>query len=161
MTTASLSKETAASSSAIRLGALSLVLSGILLLLYPALRPFSNEASLQGAEAFASPFWILAHMLAAVGFILLALSLLSLRIALQKRASGRLASVALVVTWIGVGLSLLYYGAESFALHAIGQQAVAQHSTELLTLVNAIRVDLKDGGVCGPLKDERFAHALQ
>jgi len=142
MTSTTLSKETAAPSSAVRLGALSLALSGILLLLYPALRPFSDEAgaeTLQGAEAFASPFWILAHTLAAVGFILLALSLLGLRIALQKTASERLASVALVVTWIGVGLSLLYYGAESFALHAIGQQAVAQHSTELLTLVTAIR----------------------
>ena len=142
MTTASRSKETAASSSAIRLGALSLALTGILLLLYPALRPFSDEAgaeTLQGAEAFASPFWILAHTLAAVGFILLALGLVSLRIALQKTAGERLASVAWVVTWIGVGLSLLYYGAESFALHAIGQQAVAQHSTEILTLVNAIR----------------------
>jgi hypothetical protein len=142
MTTESLSKETATSSSAIRLGALSLVLSGILLLLYPALRPFSDEAgaeTLQGAEAFASPFWILAHTLAAVGFILLALGLVSLRIALQKTAGERLASVAWVVTWIGVGLSLLYYGAESFALHAIGQQAVAQHSTQILTLVNAIR----------------------
>ncbi len=142
MTTASRSKETAASSSAIRLGALSLALSGILLLLYPALRPFSDEAgaeTLQGAEAFASPFWILAHTLAAVGFILLALGLVSLRIALQKTAGERLASVAWVVTWIGVGLSLLYFGAESFALHAIGQQAVAQHSTKLLTLVTAIR----------------------
>ena len=142
MTTASRSTETAASSSAIRLGALSLVLSGILLLLYPALRPFSDEAgaeTLQGAEAFASPFWILAHTLAAVGFILLALGLVSLSIALQKTAGERLASVAWVVTWIGVGLSLLYYGAESFALHAIGQQAVAQHSTQILTLVIAIR----------------------
>src|SRR6266496_5647620 len=139
MTAASPSRERAASSSAVRLGALSLALSGILFLLYPALRPFSNEASFQGALAFASPFWVLAHMLAAVGFILLALSLLGLRIALQKTAGERLASVALVVTWIGVGLTLLYYGAETFALHALGQQAVTQHSTELLTLVDAIR----------------------
>src|SRR6266487_3628155 len=139
MTAASPSRETAASSSAVRLGALSLALSGILFLLYPALRPFSNEASFQGALAFASPSWVLAHMLAAVGFILLALSLLGLRIALQKTAGERLASVALVVTWIGVGLTLLYYGAETFALHALGQQAVTQHSTELLTLVDAIR----------------------
>lgn len=142
MITPSLSRETTASPSPVRLGAFSLALSGILFFLYPALRPFSDEAgaqTLQGAQAFASPFWILAHTLAAVGFILLTLGLLSLRIALQKTSGERLASVALVVTWIGVGLSLLYYGAESFALHAIGQQAVTQHSTQLLTLVNDIR----------------------
>src|SRR6266516_4353051 len=132
MTAASPSRERAASSSAVRLGALSLALSGILFLLYPALRPFSNEASFQGALAFASPSWVLAHMLAAVAFILLALSLLGLRIALQKTAGERLADVSLVVTWIGAGLTLLYYGAETFALHALGQQAVTQHSTALL-----------------------------
>lgn len=142
MTSVTSSAQTPVSSAARRLGALSLALSGILFVLYPALRPFSDQAgaqTMQGAEAFASPFWILAHTLAAVGFILLALGLVSLRIVLRQTAWGSLASVAWIVTWIGVGLSLLYYGAESFALHAIGQQAVVQHSTRLLTLVDAIR----------------------
>lgn len=127
------------SSSALLLGAFSLALAGVLFFFYPVLRPFSNEASLQGAQAVASPFWIVGHTLAAVGFILLALGLLSLRLALRQTAGERLGSVALVVTWIGAGPSLLYYGAESFALHAIGQQAVVLHSIQLLTLVNAIR----------------------
>jgi len=118
---------------------LSLALSGILFLLYPALRPFSNEASLQGAEAFASPFWVLAHMLAVVGFILLALGLLGLHSALQNTTVERLMFVALVLTWIGVGFTLPYYGAEIFALHAIGQEAVRQQSVTLLTLVDAVR----------------------
>jgi len=118
---------------------LSLALSGILFLLYPALRPFSNEASLQGAEAFASPFWVLAHMLAVVGFILLALGLLGLHSALQNTTVERLMFVALVLTWIGVGFTLPYYGAEIFALHAIGQEAVRQQSVALLTLVDAVR----------------------
>ena len=122
-----------------RLGALSLALAGILFFLYPALRPFSNEASLQGAEAFASPFWILAHMLAIGGFILLALSLLGLYSTLQNTPTRRLMSVALVLTWIGVGFTLPYYGAEIFALHAIGQEAVKQQSVALLPLVSAVR----------------------
>ena len=130
---------TTASSSRVRLAALSLALSGILFFLYPALRPFSDEASLQGAEAFASPFWILAHMLAVGGFVLLVLGLLGLCIALQKTPAERLVSVALVMTWIGVGFTLPYYGAEIFALHAIGQEALKQQSTALLSLVNAIR----------------------
>ena len=47
-----------------RLAALSLAVSGILFVLYPAIRPFSDESSLQGALAFASPSWVLAHTLA-------------------------------------------------------------------------------------------------
>ena len=38
----------------IRLAAISLTLSGIFFVLYPVIRPFSDESSLQGAEAFAS-----------------------------------------------------------------------------------------------------------
>src|SRR2546427_10969618 len=47
-----------------RLGALCLAVAGILFVLYPAIRPFSDETSLQGAEAFASNAWIVAHVLA-------------------------------------------------------------------------------------------------
>ncbi|HEX6477526.1 MAG TPA: hypothetical protein VF043_01680 [Ktedonobacteraceae bacterium] len=139
MTTTTFSGETVSSPVPARLGALSLVLAGILFVLYPALRPFSNEASLQGAQAFASPFWILAHMLAIGGFILLALSLLGVSSVLRQTPVRRLMSVALVITWIGVGLTLPYYGAEIFALHAIGQEAVRQQSVALLPLVNAVR----------------------
>jgi len=125
--------------SRVRLGALSLAIAGILFVLYPLLRPFSDETSLQGAEAFASTAWILAHLLAVVGFILLALGLLGLHIALQTTAVERLAFLALVLSWIGVGLTLPYYGAEVFGLHALGQEAVRQHSTALLALADAVR----------------------
>jgi hypothetical protein len=125
--------------SRVRLGAVSLAVSGILFVLYPVLRPFSDESSLQGAEAFASTAWILAHLLAVVGFILLALGLLGLHIALQNTAIERLAFLALVLSWIGVGLTLPYYGAEVFGLHAIGQEAVRQHSSALLALADTVR----------------------
>jgi hypothetical protein len=123
----------------VRLGALSLAVSGILFVLYPLLRPFSDEASLQGAEAFASSAWIVAHLLAIVAFILLALGLLGLHIALQHTAVERLAFLALVLSWIGVGLTLPFYGAEVFGLHAISQEAVSQHSAALLALADAVR----------------------
>src|SRR5579859_151910 len=139
MATSSVSRETTTSPFRVRLGALALAVSGILFLLYPALRPYSDEVSLQGAAAFASPFWVLAHMLAVGGFILLALSLLGLHNALQKTPVERLMSVALVLTWIGAGFTLPYYGAEVFGLHAIGQEALNQHSAALLALANAIR----------------------
>lgn len=125
--------------SSVRLEALSLALAGILFFLYPTLRPFSDETSLQGAAAFASPFWILAHMLAVVGFVLLALSLLGVYSVLSNTAARPLAAIALVLTWIGVGFTLPYYGAEIFALHAIGQEAITQHSVALMPLVNEVR----------------------
>ena len=65
-----LSGETTASSSSVRLGALSLALAGILLFLYPTLRSFSDQAGAQtmlGAQAFASPFRVVAHMLGVGG----------------------------------------------------------------------------------------------
>ncbi|GGD97689.1 hypothetical protein [Paenibacillus nasutitermitis] len=139
MATTSASKEKTVFSSRARLEALSLIVSGFLFILYPVLRPFSDESSLQGAEAFASTAWVLAHVLAIVAFILLALGLLGLQSIFQKTTAGGLTSLALILTWIGVGFTLPYYGAETFGLYAIGQEAVKQQSVTLLTLADAVR----------------------
>ena len=123
-----------------RLTALLWAIAGVCFVLYPAIRPFSDESTLQGAQAFATSAWILAHSLAMVGFILLTLGLLGVYGRLCETAAGRLGLAALVVTWIGVGLTLPYYGAEAFALHAVGQEALRQNNVELLvTLTNSIR----------------------
>ena len=128
-----------ASTIRIRLGALALAVSGILFILYPAIRPFSDEASLQGAEAFASTNWILAHVLAILGFILLGLGLLGLYISVQATPVERLAFWGLMLSWIGTGLTLPFYGAEVFGLHAIGQEAIRQNNATLLELANQVR----------------------
>lgn len=121
------------------LAAIALAVSGILFVLYPAIRPFSDEVSLQGARAFASSAWVLGHSLAMLAFILLTLGLLGLYLRLQATTVERGALLALVLSWIGVGLTLPYYGAEVFGLHAIGQAALGQHDPALLSLVNAVR----------------------
>jgi len=113
--------------------------AGILFVLYPAIRPFSNETTLQGAQAFASTSWLVAHMLAMVGFTLVALGLLGLYLTLRDSAVERLAFWALVVFWLGVGLTLPFYGGEAFGLHAIGQEALKQHSTALVALAEVVR----------------------
>lgn len=123
----------------VRLGAISLAVAGILFLLYPAIRPFSDETTLQGAAAFASAAWLLSHMLAMVGFTLLAIGLLGLTVALQESAAGRLAYWAAVVSILGIGLTLPYYGGEAFGLHAIGQEALNEHSAALVGLANVVR----------------------
>lgn len=123
----------------VRLRAAAFTISGILFFLYPAIRPFSDERSLQGAAAFTSAAWLLAHMLAIGGFTLLPLGVLGLQGSLQETAVERIAFGALVVSLIGTGLTLPFYGGEAFGLHAIGQEAVRQQSAALVSLANAVR----------------------
>jgi len=122
-----------------RLGALALGAAGVLFVLYPAIRPYSDETSLEGAAAFGSAAWIVAHVLAMVGFVLIAVGLLALYGTLRDTPAERLALWAVVVTWIGAGLTLPYYGAEAFGLHVLGQEALRQHSTHLVDLANDVR----------------------
>ncbi|ABN56795.1 MULTISPECIES: hypothetical protein [Methanoculleus] len=122
------------------LAALSLAVAGACFFAYPAIRPYTDETSLAGAGAFASPAWLLSHTLAIVGFILLVLGLLGLYDILRETKAEPRALAALVLTWVGVGLVLPYYGAETFALNAVGRQALQQNSIDLLvTLTDAIR----------------------
>ena len=123
----------------IRLAALCLAVAGILFMFYPALRPFSDEVSMQGAAAFASPRWVVAHVLAILSFILIVLGLWGWRLALAEAPVERLAFRSLVVNWLGIGLLLPYYGLEAFSVHAVGQAAVSQNDPGLMALANAIR----------------------
>jgi hypothetical protein len=118
---------------------LCLIVSGVFFVLYPAVRPFSDEVTLQGARAFASSAWVVAHLLAVAAFILLMLGILGLWARLQRTPAGDLLLRSLIVCWIGVGLTLPFYGAEVFGLHAIGQKAVEQGDVALVGLANAVR----------------------
>ena len=123
----------------VRLGALALAVAGVLFVLYPAIRPYSDEMSLQGAAAFASNAWIVAHVLAMLGFVLVALGVLALYYTLRDTPAEQLAFLALIAIWIGVGLTLPYYGAEAFGLHVLGQEAIRQDSTAMLVLADDVR----------------------
>ena len=125
--------------SRVRLGAASFAIAGVLFVLYPAIRPFSDETSLQGAAAFGSTAWILAHTLAMVGFTLVMLGLLGLYFALRATAAEGMAFWALAVGLLAVGLLLPFYGGEAFGLHAIGQEALRQHSLVLVGLAGVVR----------------------
>ena len=117
-----------------------LALSGVCLLLYPVLRPFSSEVGAQGARAFASSSWVLAHLLAILGFVLLGLGMFGLYLRLQFTRLGRRMVVALSLAWIGIGLTLPYYGAEVFGLHAVGQRTLSVGDMRLLKpLTHSIR----------------------
>ena len=107
-------------------------LSGLLFVLYPAIRPFSSEVGLDGAQAFASSGWILAHSLGILGFILLGLGTFGLYLRLEGTPLAKRMLTALVTVWLGVGLTIPYYGAEVFGLHAVGQRVVSQNNPALL-----------------------------
>ncbi|OZC97281.1 hypothetical protein CH275_24255 [Rhodococcus sp. 06-235-1A] len=103
---------------------------GIMFAAYPALRPYSSEVGSAGADAFASSNWVLAHTFAMFGFVALGLAVVY---------GGRRSDPAVVATWIGVGLVLPYYGAETFALHALGVDAAANSNPGLIDLADPIR----------------------
>ncbi|OZC90696.1 hypothetical protein CH254_07175 [Rhodococcus sp. 06-412-2C] len=106
---------------------------GLMFALYPALRPYSDEVGSAGVDAFASSSWVLAHTFAMLGFIALGLAVLF---------GGRRSDPAVVATWIGVGLVLPYYGAETFALHALGVDAAANSNPGLIDLADPIRYSI-------------------
>lgn len=119
-------------------GAVALAVAGVLFLAYPAVRPWHDETTVAGAtRSMGSSAWVAAHFFAMIGFILLPLGLLAVqRIVAGTRGAG-LASTATVLTWIGAGLTLPYYGAEDFGLHAIAGPKGS--SSDLLALVDAVR----------------------
>jgi hypothetical protein len=115
------------------------VISGILFVLYPAIRPFSDETSLQGAAAFASTEWLVAHILAMIAFTLLPLGLLGFYNSLQEGAVKSLAYWSVIMCWIGIGLTLPFYGGEAYGLHALGQEAIKQQNPALISLAADVR----------------------
>ncbi|GGL16665.1 hypothetical protein [Planomonospora parontospora] len=118
-----------------RLTALSLAAGGVLFLLYQAVRPYADETALEGAAAMASPAWVAAHLCAVAGFVLVASGLLGLHLA----PGARLGLPPVVTFWIGTGLVLPYYGAETFGLNVIGARAVHDRDATLLELVDRFR----------------------
>ncbi|GAA3989400.1 hypothetical protein GCM10022247_04960 [Allokutzneria multivorans] len=104
-----------------------LVLSGLLFLLYPVLRPWHDETTVDGARAaMGSTAWVLAHLVAMLGFVLVPIALLGLR--------ERLGTTPTIVMWLGAGLVLPYYGAEDFGLFA-----AASHDSDLLAVAETLR----------------------
>lgn len=122
-----------------RLTSLAFVVAGLLFFIYPALRPFSDETTLQGAAAFGSTAWIVSHSFAIAGFILIVLGLFGIFLRLQHTTAETPALIALVLSWIGAGLTLPFYGAEVFGLHAIGLRALKENNAALVSLADAVR----------------------
>lgn len=74
------------------------------------------------------------------GFVLVAFALFGLPSTLAGTAGARLAGLASGLWTVGTALVLPYYGAEAFALHALGERIVRTGDTGLLEAVEAIRM---------------------
>jgi hypothetical protein len=136
-----------------RLGAVALAVAGVLFVLYPAVRPWDDESTVDGAiAAMGSGAWVASHLFAMLGFILLPLGLLALRTAVAGTTAEPLAFAAFVLTSIGSGLTLPYYGAENFGLHAIARAAAQDPAYDLLAVVESTRF--------GPVAITTFALGL-
>jgi hypothetical protein len=131
-----------ARSSGGRLGALALALAGLMFVLYPAVRPWHDESTLTGARtSMSSDAWVAAHLFAMIGLVLLPLGLLGLRGVLDRTGGAAPGRAAVALSWAGAALTLPYYGAEDFALHAIARSAAGGSGIDLLGLVHDIRFD--------------------
>jgi len=118
-----------------RLASSALVAGGVLLALYPAIRPWGDVTADGERTAFASVAWPLAHLAAVAGFALIAVGLLGLRDVLSDGPGAGAARGALGTWWLGTALVLPYYGAEAFALHTLGTRGDVDPA-----LVEAIRM---------------------
>lgn len=103
--------------------------TGTLMAIYLLLRPYGDAGGGEtraAADAFASPMWIWSHLAGAAAVVALA-------------ALWALISTGLIrwAALAGAALVLPYYGAETFALHAIGIRA--QTRPDVLSLVPAVR----------------------
>ncbi|PWK88032.1 hypothetical protein C8D88_103228 [Lentzea atacamensis] len=101
---------------------MTLTAAGLLFLLYPVFRPWEDETTAAGAAtAMGSGAWLASHLFAMIGFILVPIALLEIH------------RTAAITFWVGAGLTLPYYGAETFGLHEIAAQP------NLLELAEAVR----------------------
>jgi hypothetical protein len=129
-----------------RTGSAALALAGALFVLYPAARPYGDLDPATTAAAFASPWWPAAHLSAVLGFLLAGTGL----VALYLRHRSTPLAVAAGAWWLGTGLTVVYYGAETFALHTLG--ARIDDPVLLAELAEAIRM--------GPAQVTVFAAGL-
>lgn len=125
----------------IRMGAVAFAIAGILFAVYEIVAPRADESTLDGAAAWASAGWSIAHISAIVGLILIPLGYGAIRGYLDGTPQEETAHLATVIGSIGSGLTISYYGAEVYGLKAIGQRAVADGDASLTDVGNDFRLD--------------------
>lgn len=114
------------------------VLAGAAMVVFLGLRPWGDKTAdpLAALEAFASPWWPVAHLAGACVFALLAVRAVLLA---HQRPGDRGAALGAVLTGIGAVGVLLYYGMEALALHGLALSAAGQNPAEAPATADALR----------------------
>ena len=81
----------------------------------------------------------MAHVLAIFAFTLIPVGLLGIHGLLRDDSQEPLAYRSIVLSLAGIGLALPFYGAETYGLQAIGEEALRQQSADVLRLAAAVR----------------------
>jgi len=122
----------------VRSGAVLLAVAGLLLALSPLTRPWTDESTLEGATgAMGSGAWVASHVFAMLGLILVVPGVVAVWVAMRRTRAEVPAAAAMVAMWFGVALTLPYYGAETFGLHAVAKV----RADVLPEVVDAFRFD--------------------
>lgn len=110
--------------------------AGTAFALFPLLRPWGDKTGplADMATAFASPAWVGAHLSGMAGWM----ALCAMAITMTIRNGTRGARGAWIMG-IGTALVLPYYGAETFALHALGNLAVSTNDPSAVAVEQAVR----------------------
>lgn len=107
-----------------------LVVTGVAMAAYLALRPYGDHGATldrEAAGAFASPWWIAAHL----GGVLALASFARVALRVDDLVGGVAGQVARWSALVGLVLVLPYYGAETFGLHAIGTAVMEGGPTQV------------------------------
>lgn len=128
-----------------------LVVAGLALAAYPALRPYGPETGSEGAADLASQAWLVAHLLGMVGFVALAVGLRAAAgptggprfwagpWAGQPARNAAWARATETRGWLAAAFLLPYYGAEAYGLQAVAQHAVDTGRWDVLEVADAFR----------------------
>lgn len=107
--------------------------AGILLLAYPAVRPWDDETTNAGVLSWDSAAWTISHTAAILGLIAL------VGATALDAVAGRVRPAVAVLMASGTALVLPYYGAEAYGLPMIGELAGRRDDATLVELADGFR----------------------
>lgn len=116
--------------SAPAISGIAMIAAGVMFTLYPLIRGFGSEEGRAGAETFAAPTWMTAHLCAMAGFVLIAIAL---------RFLPRAGSALELTAWLASSFLLPYYGAEAYGLAALGDWARDNGNYDALAIADGFR----------------------
>lgn len=127
----------------LRLGTIAIALSGVLFALFPITRPWQDSAGTDAGlvAATLSSWWIPSHLFGALGFLLFAFASTAILGLIMKGPGEPAGRSMALLSILGAGLILPYYGIESVGLHVAAASADLSGDSVRVALMEAMRND--------------------